>query len=208
VVIRARLGFPLCAWALAPALAAQEPGPKPVHYGVRILSALPSQDFKQITGRAGLGAGVFAEADGPPGTVLQTRLDYISYPQTNQPGNPGSSSYIPPNSLTLSANSLACGFDVRYYLPYPALGRVFLLGGVSAIRYEFQTSSAGVLMDQNGIPFNGIVRSKGKTSLKLGVAVGLGCDFGNHWALAERFTSIDIDGTTLATLETSLSYRF
>ena len=204
----ARLGFLLCAWSLGAALAAQEPAQPSVYYGARVMAAVPNQDFQQITGRTGLGVGLFAETEWSPRTVIQTRADYVRFPQTNAPGDPGITKYILADPLTLSANSLAVGFDVRHYLPQAALERCFLLGGVTAVRYEFQTSATGILMDQNGIGVNGIVRFKGKTSLKLGLAAGVGYDFDDHWVLGGRFTTIDIDGVTLATLETSLSYRF
>jgi len=38
--------------------------------------------------------------------------------------------------------------------------------------------------------------------------VGLGVELHQGLALSGRFTTIDINGTTFATLETSLSYRF
>ena len=207
----ARLGFLLC--ALAPWLTAQaaedpDPRPTPIHYGVRLLAAYPGQDFRQINSRTGLGAGLFAETQWTPATLVQTRLDYLRYPQTNSPGDPGISSYLPDRPLTLSADSVACGFDVRHDLSQRSRNRVFLLGGVMAIRYEFQSSALGTLKDQNGIESAGIVRFKSKTSLKLGLAAGFGCAFDSHWTLAERFTTIDIDGVTLATAETALSYRF
>ena len=40
---------------------------------------------RDLTGRTGLGVGVFAESELGSGTILQTRVDYLQYPQTNQP---------------------------------------------------------------------------------------------------------------------------
>jgi hypothetical protein len=209
----ARLGFLLCALALAPTLAAKDPEPDPVpdpvtHYGVRLTAALPRQDFQQLTGRTGLGLGLFAETQCAPGTLVQSRLDYISYPQTNAPGRSGASGYIPAAPLTLSVDSLSCGFDVRHDLPYRALKSAYLMAGVMAVRYEFQSSAAGILEAPDGTPSIGIIRYKSKNSLKLGWALGLGYELDDHWSLSERYTTVDIDGITLAAWETSLNYRF
>jgi hypothetical protein len=77
-----------------------------------------------------------------------------------------------------------------------------------AIRYELDTSGAGTLIDQNGLPVTGITRVQRNTPLKLGLAVGVGFELLRGLTLAERFTTADIEGTSFATLETSLSYRF
>jgi hypothetical protein len=44
--------------------------------------------------------------------------------------------------------------------------------------------------------------------MKLGLAAGVGFELLRGLILAERFTTANVEGTTFATLETSLSYRF
>ena len=42
----------------------------------------------------------------------------------------------------------------------------------------------------------------------LGLAAGLGCDLGRNWAVTLRYTTMSYEGSSLATLEGGLSYRF
>jgi hypothetical protein len=194
--------------SLALPAAELEEGPGTCRYGVRLIAATPRQDFRDMTGRTGFGAGLFAETALSPTTALQTRFDFISYPQTNQPGGAQITSLTVPKPITLAVDSTALGVDIRHNLPYPKLERVYLLGGLMGIRYEFNSSAIGTVNGQNGVPVPGIIRTKQKTSFKLGLAVGLGVELHQGLALSGRFTTIDINGTTFATLETSLSYRF
>jgi len=206
-----RLGWLLItlAWACGSTLPAVElEGPDNYRYGIRLLAAMPRQDFRVITGRTGIGVGLFAESELSPAAVLQTRIDYLSYPQTNQPGGSGITAWTARNPITLAVNSAALGIEIRHGLGSAGLERVSLLGGVMGIRYEFDSSAASTLIDQNGLPVPGITRVKEKTSIKVGLALGVAFELRRGLALAERFTSVNIDGTTLGTLETSLSYRF
>ena len=193
----------------SPALAAdEEPQDEPLHFGIQLLAALPSQDLKAANRNAGIGLGVFAEAEVGPGTIAQTRLDFIRYPQTNRPGAGVLPDYVPAGALTLSGSSAALGVDFRHALPQPALEGAFLLAGVMGIRYEFQTSDAEVAAGPNGEPVTRIVRTKQNTSTRLGLALGAGCSFTPHWTLTLRYTYLGVDSTSLATLETGLSYRY
>ena len=173
-------------------------------YGIRGTLALPRQDFWDISGRTGYGAGVFAETDLGSDWTAQTRFDYISYPQTNDPN------YAVANTpaLTLSVDSASVGVDLRHPLAFAGLDRFYLLAGAMGVRYEFEASIPSTQVDQNGLPILGFKRYKDKTSFKLGLAVGLGCELCRGLALTERYTTFDVNGLTLATLETSLSYRF
>jgi opacity protein-like surface antigen len=201
--------MPALAFGCALALPAADLGSPVVYrYGVRLLAASPRQDLRGITGRTGVGAGVFAETELGAGTVLETRVDYLSYPQTNQPKAAPMAAYTVPNPLTLVANATAVGVDLRHVLPFAGAGRFYAIGGVMGIRYEFMTSGAGNRVDANGVTVPGITRRKDKTSFKLGLAVGLGFDLTPSLALSGRYTTVNIDGITLATLETGLSYRF
>ncbi|MDR3670513.1 MAG: outer membrane beta-barrel protein [Holophaga sp.] len=191
--------------ALACACGAAE-SEDPYRYGIRITSSSPAQDFRDISSRTGFGGGLFVETPVGSGWVAQTRLDYISYPQTNRPTAAMIARYTSANPITLSIDSAALGVDLRH--PLPGLKGFYGLIGMTAIRYEFQSSSVSNLIDQNGIPIPGVIRYKDKTSFKLGLAVGVGFEIYRGLALSERFTTANILGTTFGTLETSLSYRF
>lgn len=200
-----RLGWMLM--VLACGCGAAEPGgPVPYRYGIRLELAAPGQDFRDISSRTGFGGGLFVEAPVGSGWIAQTRFDYISFPQTNQPHAASISQYTTVNPLTLSMDSAALGVDLRH--PVPGLKGFYGLVGATGIRYEFQSSSARTQIDQNGIPIPGIIRYKDRTSVKLGLALGLGFELYRGLALSERYTTVNIFGTTFAALETSLSYRF
>jgi hypothetical protein len=193
----------LLAWGCR---AAEPEAPAPYRYGIRVLSATPAQDFRDVDSRAGFGGGLFMEAPVGSGWIAQTRFDYILYPQVNQPYLTPVSRYTLPNALTLSADSAGLGVDLRH--PVAGLKGLYVLVGMTGIRYEFQTSAASSQIDQNGIPIPGIVRYKERTSVKLGLALGAGLELYPGLALSERFTTVNILGTTFGALETSLSYRF
>ena len=209
MIFSMRLGWRVLAlaWTCGSALLAAElEGPQTYHYGIRLSAATPRQDLRDLTARTGFGAGLFAEAEYSPSTTVQTRFDYLSYPQNNRPNASGIPAWTAPNPITLAASSTALGLEFRH--AFAGFQRFSLTGGLMAIRYEFDTSSASTLIDQNGLPVAGITRVKRNTPLKLGLAAGVGFELLRGLALAERFTTASIEGTTFATLETSLSYRF
>lgn len=204
-----RLGWRVVAlaWACGSVLLAVElEGTHTYRYGIRLSAATPRQDFRDISARTGLGAGLFAESESSPSTVVQTRFDYLSFPQNNRPNGSGIPAWTAPSPITLAANSTALGIEVRH--SYANFQRFSLMGGLMGIRYEFDTSAASTLIDQNGLPVSGITRVKRKTPVKLGLSVGAGFELYRGLALSERFTTASIEGTTFGTLETSLSYRF
>ena len=148
------------------------------------------------------------EAELAPGTLAQTRFDYLRFPQSNRPDT----RFLPPEvgagGLTLASNAVALGVDVRHYLARLGLERVFILAGVMGIRYEFQTSDAVVVPGPGGQPVATTVRAKDATPIQLGLAAGLGCDLGRGWAVTLRYTTMSYEGASLATLESGLSWRF
>ena len=204
-----RLGWILVALACSQALPAAEPDDAtPYHYGIRFLAATPRQDFRVLDSRTGYGGGLFVEAPTGSGWIAQTRFDYLTFRQVNQPNAKAIAAYTVPSPLTLAVDSAELGVDLRHALPVAGLERCYGLVGASAIRYEFETSGPNTTVNQNGIPFTGIVRYKDKTPIGLGLALGVGVEIWRGLALTERYTTADIDGTTFATWETSLSYRF
>ena len=123
------LTWGVCALACASAFAAPpaEPGEfqeGPTRYGIQVLVATPRQDFQAAGSRTGFGLGLFAEAELAPGTVAQTRFDFIRYPQSNRPDT----RFLPPEvgtgGLSLASNAVALGVDLRHYLGRLGLQRV------------------------------------------------------------------------------------
>jgi hypothetical protein len=206
------LGPALVASALAAQAAAVDPaGSFPLittRYGIQVLAATPRQALQTAGLRTGFGLGLFAESETAPGIFVQTRLDFIRYPQANRPDPTVLPDYVRPDALTLAGNSLALGIDVRLRLHHPRLERLFLLAGVSATRFEFQSSSVVVVPGPGGRPVDQNVRSAETTPIKLGLAVGAGVDLGKDWVFTLRYTHLALEGGNFATLEPSLSYRF
>jgi hypothetical protein len=195
----------------AQAAAVDPAGPFPLvttRYGIQLLASTPRQALQNAGIKPGFGIGLFAESETAPGIVVQTRLDFIRYPQGNHPDPSVLPDYVRADALTLAGNSLALGVDVRLRLPYPRLEKLFVLAGVSAIRYEFQSSSITVVPGPGGRPVDQNVRSAETTPIKLGLAVGAGVDLGKDWAFTLRYTHLALEGGNFATLEPSLSYRF
>jgi hypothetical protein len=183
--------------------AAEGEGPAPYRWGVELLAAMPRQDFKGIDSRTGLGLGVFAENQLGSGVTLQTRFEFIRFPQTNSPQAAGIASWTAPDPLTLSADSAALGVDLRKGLALPGLPGAFVLAGLHIARYEFETSAASDVATGSGL-----YRYKDKTPFQLGFELGIGTSFSPDWALALRYTTVTIQSNSFATVETSLSYRF
>jgi len=209
MTIPRQAGWTLLALACACGRAADLEDAAPLRCGVRLTTCSPRQDFRSIISRTGLGGGVFVESPAGSGWIAQTRFDYLRIPQTDRPDATLIPAYSTPDPITLSVDSASLGVDLRH--PVAEAGpfaRVSGLAGAALIRYEFQTSSANTAVDQNGIPIRGIIRYKDKTSVKIGLAVGVSVDLWRGLALAGRYTTVNIDGVTFATLETSISCRF
>lgn len=186
------------------ALRAQEADPGP-RFGVHLLLARPQMDFRTATTRNGWGVGLFAENPFTAHTVLQTRLDFIQFPEVRAFPR-GTPPYAPTGLRSLDARSIALGLDLRYALPYDWLNRVYLLAGVSAARYEFRFYAPDPAPADTAIPE--ILRSKEITSIKLGGALGAGVTLSPRWTLAARYTYLRMDTFNLAALEASLGFRF
>jgi hypothetical protein len=201
------LGLLACGCVQAPA--AEEDLPRPWQYGIRVLAASPRQDFRNLVHRTGLGAGLFVETEVGSGWIAQTRFDYVDYPQVANPGTSAITPYAPAAPLRLNVNAASLGADLRHPLPFEGwAGRFYGQAGLMGIRYEYETASANTVLDQYGNPLPGVVRTKNKTSVKVGMDVGVGVEIVRGLDLAERFTTVNIDGFTLGNWETSLSYRF
>ena len=177
-------------------------------YGLSAAGVAPLQDLRDVTGKSGYQLGLFAENKLNPTTYLQTRLDFTRFPETRDLARSRPVKFLPTGALTLSANATALSVDVRHLLPYRGLRDVFLIAGVSLIRYEFSSTAPGTAVDQNGIPIPGLIQAKVKTSLKLAGVVGAGYQLSPHWTASARYTLMPIDGALLATLAVGAGVRF
>lgn len=177
-------------------------------YGVQVLLASPQDDFRSITAKTGLGVGAFVEQSLTPSSVIQTRADYVQYGRVTDPNGSSGNDFIPANALAVKADTASVGVDVRQYLPISNFRCLYVLAGVSATRFEFRADYVSSALDANGIPIPGVIEQKSKTSTKCGLAVGAGYDFQGRVALTVRYTMVPTDGSTLATVETGLSFRF
>ena len=181
----------------------------PATYGFQVYLARPLLNLRSMTNRTGIGGGLYMEEPLGPNTFLQSRIDYVDYKQVNNLASTNGLDFIPANVTALSANSATIGLDLRQYLPYSGMKRIYIIAGTSATRYEFQTLAPGTAVDQNGIPVpNVILNTKTKTSLKWGVDIGLGYDLSSRWAVIARYTFLPVDGQSLAALEYGLRVRF
>ena len=191
------------AWGRA---SAAEPDPAPTRFGIRVMAASPRQDLRDLDSRTALGAGLFAETAVGLDWVAQTRFDFLDFPQTNRPDGAAIAGYTTPSPLTLEVGSVSLGVDMRHPLARSGpLRNGFGLAGLTAVRYEFESSSASTRIDQNGIPIPGIIRHKDKTQVRLGLSLGVGFEIRPGLALAERCTFAAIGGLTFATLDKRIS---
>ena len=182
---------------------------RPPTYGLQVYLARPEFDLRPMVPRTGQGVGLFMETSLTPTSVLQSRLDYVNYGQTDFT-TPQTWPLVPPGVTSLTANAASLGADLRQYLPYPGLKRLYILAGMSAIRYEFRTlSTPPPTLDQNGLPLpTGPVATREKTSMKWGLAVGLGWEVLHGYALTTRYTYVPVSSTNLGGLEFGLRASF
>jgi hypothetical protein len=177
-------------------------------FGVQVFTASPRVDLKALTSRPGVGAGLFAEQAYSKYSVIQTRLDYISYGKgTPNASASGLSLPIPSTPQTLSANAVSLGVDLKQFLPLSNRQSLFALVGLNGTRYEFKTTG-GTSFDSDGNPLPGMLPAKDKTPVKLGFALGVGYEYANTWALTVRYTFTPSNNVMLSAIETGISARF
>jgi hypothetical protein len=185
-----------------------EPAEASLRYGASLVAAFPRQALQTAKLRTGLGIGLFAESDPAPGTTLQTWIQFVRFPQADNPPQGVLNDYLDPDSLTVAANTFSLGVDARLHLPRPGLERVFVMAGLLVSRFEFQSSRVEMVTDASGQVVAQTVRRTDSTPFKLGLSVGAGVDLHKNVTLTLRYSHVPLPGLTLATLETGLSYRF
>lgn len=190
------------------ALAAASPtADSPYHLGFGFLTETPRQDFRDLTRRTGTGAVVFLDQELGEGWSLRTRAEYTVFREGPAPANSPLPSLLPPGGLRMASNQTSLGGELRYEVD--GLGGLFVLGGLHGTRFEFKTVAPGPPADPSQLAGpNTTVLTKEKTSFKLGWAVGAGWQFGEHVAAVVRFSTLNLDGTTLGMLGAGLEVRF
>lgn len=182
----------------------------PMTFGAELAGSSPLQDLRAMTPKTGVGLGLFAELPFNETAIIQTRFSVTRFATTQPPlaSSPVQASpFHPAGPLSLAANSAAVAVEIRQYLPLTQAKRIFILAGVTAMRYEFRSAYRGTAVDQNGITLPGVHEAKVKTSTKAALSAGLGYDFQGA-ALSLRYITLPMDGHNLATLETGFSFRF
>jgi hypothetical protein len=192
-------------------------------FGLRLLGASPRQDFRDVDRRTGCGAGLFVENDLHNGWRVQSHADYMSFPRTSSSNTAGFVPNPPPIDpaiaapLALSADAVEVGFDVDYHLPYRGLKSVYVLAGLSAIRYEVDyTVPSGQVDPATGIATASVAESKYKTPLSLGLDFGLGVDINRTLSVEVRYICASLSGAatqgtvdrTFTTIQAGLEIRF
>ena len=170
--------------------------------------ASPRQDFKDLSGTSGAGGGFFVESTLQPGLTVRSRFDYLSFKEGPGKGSALLPALVPPTTQRLSTTLDSIGAELRAHPVSGLLEDFFLLGGVSGMRAEFTAVGPSGLVDANGQPLPGTVRIKDRTSVKVGLSAGVGLQFCRASALTLRYTTANLTGVTLATLETGLEIRF
>jgi hypothetical protein len=201
-----------------PSLTLQEEPANVTRYGIFLGAATPLLEFRDASAKTGKAIGFLAERNLGPHAMIQTRLDYVQYPETRDFSVKQQSQLLPRSPLSFSANTFTVSAEIRHHLDKIGLHPVYLSGGISAVRYEFRSSGLDTAVDQNGVPLPGIVRIKAKTSVKMGLTLGAGYEFSPSFSLYTRYsyTTLDrtalegfaLDRTSLASLQTGLSVRF
>jgi hypothetical protein len=190
----------------APALKAEDDASQ--RFGAQLVIATPRSDLARMIPNTGTGGALFVEQNLNEDTIIQTRFQYVAFGKAQNLTGFSGNAYLPPSPLSLTADATALAVEVRHFLPVTTFRHVYVLAGLSGMRYELRSTFQGTAVDANGITVAGVQESKLKSSTKLAVTVGLGLDFDRTWGLGMRYTHMPIDGTTLGSLETNLSVRF
>jgi hypothetical protein len=185
-----------------------DPSVIPLRFGAELVASFPRQTLQTAKLRTGLGIGLFAESEPAAGTTLQTWVQFVRYPQSDNPPPGSLGDYLDPDSLTVAANTFTLGVDARLRVPRPGMQRVFVMAGLLATRFEFQSSRAQMAPDASGQVAVQTVRRTDSTPFKLGLSVGAGVNLHRDVTLTLRYSHVGLPGLNLDAVETWLAYRF
>lgn len=208
MAVRGRPGSWLVPILFAPTLVASDLTPDPeTRLGACLSAVTPRQDFRDLTRRTGTGVELSLEQPLPGPWSIRSRAFYITFREGPAPASSPAPSLLPPGALRMAVDQMGIGAEVTYRVP--RLGGLFFLGGLQGTRFEFKTVAQGPPADPSDLagPATTLL-VKEKTSFKLGWTLGAGWRLGPHLEVLARFNAINLDGTTLGTLEGGLGVRF
>jgi hypothetical protein len=160
--------------AAGAALSAQD-----AHFGVQGQVNIPLGDLKDfVDSKPGLGVGVHGTFDLGSGSVIRPRFDYNVYPKATV------------HSLDNKADNVNLGADYLYYVDGKSTEGFYLTGGLSAVRWHFDT--------------NGFTED----TTRLGVALGGGYQWNSTFGTELRYTTSKVDGNTVDAIQVGATIRF
>jgi len=183
-------------------LRAQSADLPPIRFGLQVTAARPLNDLRALVPTTAKGLGIAFDQEADVDWNLRTRIDYLTFGSTSTQAQSGTG-LVPPVTLQHSGNLASIGAEARYRPR--AFRACFLLGGLAMARYELSSLVPG---DPQADPPTLQSRRKVKSSTKLTPSLGAGYQFTNNLAVTVRYTTMNLDGNILSTLEGGLEYRF
>ncbi len=155
-----------------------------VKLGVQVQANLPMGDLKDIVdSKVGVGAGVHALFSLGEGMAIRARGDFNTWAETD---------VFPAKN---KVSNLNLGGDFLYFVEGKDTSGVYFVGGLSAVRWSYETSQAGV--------------KRNFDSTHLGIAVGLGYQWNNAFGTEARFVHSSLgNGYNGDTLSLGATLRF
>jgi opacity protein-like surface antigen len=196
-------GATLLVLLLTPALLRAQDSDLPrIRFGLQVTGARPQNDLRGLVPTTAKGIGIFFDQAMDEDWNVRTRIDYLSFGSTSSQAHTGAA-LVPPLTRQHDGDQSSLGAEVRYH-PRPIHG-AFILGGMAMARYEFESI---IPADPSATPPTLETHLKVKSSTKLSLSAGAGYQFTNNLAATVRYTTMNLDGTILSTLEGGLEYRF
>ncbi len=156
------------------ALSAQD-----AQFGVQGQVNLPLGDLKNfVDSKPGVGVGVHCTFDLGSGSVIRPRFDYNVYPKATV------------GPFDNKADNLSLGADYMYYVEGKSAEGLYFTGGLSAVRWHFDT---------NGFSEN---------TTRMGIALGAGYQWNSTFGTEVRYTTSKVDGSTVDALQVGATIRF
>lgn len=166
--------------SLAGALSLQAEAPR---YGVQGLVNIPLADLRNyVDSKPGPGIGIHGTFDLGDGHMVRPRLDYTIYPEAAFA------------TVKQTASHVSLGVDYLYFLAGRP-ERLYLTGGLAAMRWSFETNAPGL-------------KTSGHT-IKLGFAAGVGYQWNTTLGTEARIVHSSIASDFQAdALQVGVTVRF